>query len=185
MPRPKSLFTLMTLVLAGALTISLMAQAGPFKGHADLSGYQEIPTLSSPATGRADIQISKDGESVSYTLTYEGFGTPIRFAHIHLGRPAFNGSIMVFLCNNLTPPPTGVPLPPACPQGSGTVSGTLSAADVGAGAASQGVAAGEFREFVAALRAEAAYVNVHTDAFPPGEIRGQVIFNRADSVNDD
>ena len=167
--RPKSLLIVMTLVLAGALTISLMAQAGPFKGHADLSGYQEIPTLSSPATGTADNQISKDGESVSYTLTYEGIGTNVRFAHIHLGRPAFSGSIMVFLCNNGAPP-AGVPLPPACPQGSGTVSGTLSAADVGAGAASQGVAAGEFSEFVDALRAEAAYVNVHSDAFPPGEI---------------
>jgi hypothetical protein len=47
------------------------------------------------------------------------------------------------------------------------------------------VAAGEFGEFVQALRAEAAYVNVHTSAFQPGEIRGQVVFNRADSVNDD
>jgi hypothetical protein len=184
MARPKSLLIVMTLVLAGVLTISLMAQAGPFKGHADLSGYQEIPTLSSPATGTADIQISKDGESVSYTLTYEGIGTNVRFAHIHLGRPAFNGNIMVFLCNNGAPP-AGVPLPPACPQGSGTVSGTLRAADVGAGAASQGVAAGEFSEFVEALRAEAAYANVHSDAFPPGEIRGQVTFNRSDSVNDD
>ena len=40
-------------------------------------------------------------------------------------------------------------------------------------------------EFVQALRAEAAYVNVHTGAFGAGEIRGQVTFNRSDSVNDD
>ena len=184
MLRPKSLFTLMTLVLAGALTISLVAQAGPFKGHADLSGYQEIPTLSSSATGTADIEISKDGNSVSYTLRYSGFVTNVLFAHIHLGRPAFNGSVMVFLCTNGTPP-AGVPTPPACPQNGGTVSGTLTAANVGAGAAGQGVAAGEFDEFVQALRAEAAYVNVHSAAFQGGEIRGQVVFNRSDSVNDD
>jgi len=49
----------------------------------------------------------------------------------------------------------------------------------------QGVAAGEFDEFVQALRAEAAYANVHTAAFGAGEIRGQVTFNRSDSVNDD
>jgi len=185
MARPKSLLIAMTLVLAGALTISLMAQAGPFKGHAELSGYQENPTLSSPASGTADIQISKDGESVSYTLTYQGFGTNVRFAHIHLGRPAVNGSIMVFLCTNETPP-AGVPLPPACPQVGGTVSGTLTAADVLATTnPQQGIAAGEFAEFVQALRAEAGYANVHSAAFGAGEIRGQVTFNRSDSVNDD
>ena len=184
MEKPKSLLMVVTLVLAGALTISLMAQAGPFKGHADLSGYQENPTLSSPATGTADIEISKDGESVSYTLTYEGIGTNVRFAHIHLGRPAVNGSIMVFLCTNETPP-AGVPLPQACPQGGGTISGTLHAADVLATTSpQQGVAAGEFAEFVQALRAEAAYANVHSTAFGAGEIRGQVTFSRSDSIND-
>ena len=63
---PKSPLVLMTLVLAGALTISLMAEAGPFKGHADLTGFQENPTLSSSATGTADVEISKDGNSVSW-----------------------------------------------------------------------------------------------------------------------
>jgi hypothetical protein len=44
MARLKSLSIVMTLGLAGVLTISLTAQAGPFRGHADLSGYQENPT---------------------------------------------------------------------------------------------------------------------------------------------
>jgi hypothetical protein len=94
---------------------------------------------------------------------------------------------MVFLCTNGTPP-AGVPVPPPCPQGSGTVSGELTAADVLAPTVSgvaQGVAAGEFNEFIAALRAEAAYGNLHTTAFPGGEIRGQVTFSRRDSINDD
>jgi hypothetical protein len=46
------------------------------------------------------------------------------------------------------------------------------------------VTAGEFAEFVASLRAEAAYGNLHTDAFAGGEIRGQVTFSRSDSIND-
>jgi hypothetical protein len=186
MARPKSLLITMTaLVLAGALTISLTAQAGPFRGHADLSGYQESPTLSSSGSGTADVQISRDGQSVSYTLTYSGINTNILFAHIHLGRPAINGSIMVFLCTNGAPP-ANVPAPPACPQNGGTVSGTLTAANVLATTnPQQGVAAGEFDEFVQALRAEAAYVNVHSATFQTGEIRGQVVFSRSDSVNDD
>jgi hypothetical protein len=175
-----------TTAVAVSLSVALVARAaGPFKGHADLTPYQEVPTLSTPARGTLDVEISKDGESVRYTLSYQGLATPIRFAHIHLGRPAVNGGIMVFLCNNLTPPPAGVPLPPACPQGSGTVSGELTAANVGALAAAQFVTAGEFAEFVAALRAEAAYGNLHTDQSPGGEIRGQVTFSRSDSINDD
>jgi hypothetical protein len=156
---------------------------GNRKGHADLVGFQENPTLSSPATGTLDVEISKDGESLDYTLSYSGFPTNVRFSHIHIGRPAVNGGIMVFLCTNETPP-AGVPIPPACPQGSGSVSGTLSAADVLAVTA-QGIAAGEFGEVVQALRAEAAYGNVHTTQFGAGEIRGQVIFHRADSITDD
>jgi hypothetical protein len=183
MARPKSLLIVTTLVVVGALTISLLAQGGPFRGHADLSGFEENPTLSSSATGTADIEISRDGNSVSYTLTYSGFTTNILFAHIHLGRPALNGSIMVFLCTNGTPP-ANVPAPPACPQNGGTVTGTLTGANVLASTnPPQGVAAGEFDEFVDALRAEAAYVNVHTGAFGAGEIRGQVTFNRSNSGN--
>ena len=175
-----------TTAVAVSLSAALIARAaGPFKGHADLTPYQEVPTLSTPASGTLDVEISKDGESVQYTLSYQGLATNVRFAHIHLGRPAINGSIMVFLCNNATPAPAGVPLPPACPQGAGTVSGELTAANVGALAAGQGVTTGEFAEFVAALRAEAAYGNVHTDAFGGGEIRGQVTFSRSDSINDD
>jgi hypothetical protein len=172
---------LLTLTLAPPLVAQ--SDNGNRKGHADLVGYQENPTLSSPATGTLDVEISKDGESLAYTLTYSGFPTNVRFAHIHIGRPAINGGVMVFLCTNETPP-AGIPIPPPCPQGSGTVSGTLSAADVLAVAA-QAIAAGEFGEVVQALRAEAAYGNVHTTQFGGGEIRGQVTFHRADSINDD
>jgi hypothetical protein len=177
----------LSLAIAVLFTLALApagAQSnGNRKGHADLVGYQENPTLSSPATGTLDVEISKDGESLAYRLSYSGFPTNVRFAHIHIGRPAINGGVMVFLCTNETPP-VGVPLPPACPQGSGSVSGTLSAADVLAVAA-QAIAAGEFGEVVQALRAEAAYGNVHTTQFGAGEIRGQVTFHRADSINDD
>lgn len=163
------------LVFTVAGTLTLRAQGGQTRAHADLDGYQETPTLSSPASGTLDVQISADGQSLSYTLTYSGLATNVRFAHIHIGRPAIAGGIMVFLCNNITPPPANVPLPPACPQGGGTVTGTVTAADVLAVTA-QGVKAGDFAAFVAALRSEAAYGNVHTDTFPAGEIRGQITF---------
>jgi hypothetical protein len=151
----------------------MVTAAGPTHGRATLEGYQEVVSLSTPASGSLDLTISPDGESVEYTLSYDGLATNVLFSHIHLGRPAINGGIMVFLCTNGAPP--AGPLPPICPQVGGTVTGTLTAANV-IGPAGQGVSAGEFDEFIEALRAEAAYGNVHTTAFPGGEIRGQVIF---------
>ena len=43
-----------------------------------------------------------------------------------------------------------------------------------AGARTQGVGTGEMDELIAAIRAGAAYVNVHSDKWPGGEIRKQI-----------
>ena len=176
----------LSVVVAGALAAILAGAivaraAGPFKGHADLAGYQEVPTLSTSASGTLDVEISKDGDSVAFTLSYQGIAN-VTQAHIHLGRPAVNGGIIVFLCTNLAAP-SGVPLPQACPLGGGTVSGEVTAADV-LTVGTQGIVAGDFDGFVDALRAEAGYGNVHSTTFPAGLIRGQVTFSRADSIND-
>ena len=179
----RRVFMLGVAVTAAIIASAMVVRAaGPFKGHALLTGYQENPTLSTPASGSFDVEISKDGTSLSYTLNYEGIATNVLFSHIHIGRPAINGGIMVFLCTNGAPP-VGVPVPPPCPQGGGTVSGTLTSADVLAVAASN-VAANDFAAVVAALRAEAGYANVHSAANPGGQLRGQVLFSRADSIKD-
>ena len=86
------------------------------------------------------------------------------FAHIHFGQRSVNGGVAASLC--------GGGGKPACPQ-SGTVTGTVVPADV-VGPAGQGIAAGEFDELVAAIRAGRTYANVHSTKFPPGEIRGQI-----------
>jgi CHRD domain-containing protein len=163
---------MLALILAA---IVIVRAAGPRQGRGDLSGYQEIPTLSTPASGSLHVTIGHDDESLEYTLSYDGFETDVTQSHIHLGRPAFNGGIMVFLCTNLAPP-AGVPIPPPCPARGGTVSGELTAANV-VGPTAQGVSPTEFDEVVQALRAEASYGNVHTTRFPGGEIRAQVIFH--------
>jgi hypothetical protein len=61
--------------------------------------------------------------------------------------------------------------------GGGTVTGTLTAANV-LPIAGQGVPAGDFQALVDALESDTAYANIHTSNFPAGEIRGQV--RRAD-----
>ena len=66
-----------------------------------------------------------------------------------------------------------VPTPPA------TISGTIVAADVSPNipanaAAELGLNTGEIDEFLAAIRAGATYVNVHSTRWPGGEIRSQI-----------
>lgn len=183
MMRGKKLAVVIPIVAATAVIGVVVARAaGPRNGHADLSGYEETPTLSSPASGTLDVRIGRGGDSLDYQLSYEGLPTDVLFAHIHLGRPAIMGGVMAFLCTNGAPPPG--PLPPPCPpRDGGTVSGTLTPANV-IGPTAQGVSSGEFEEFIAALRAEAAYGNVHTTQYMGGEIRGQISFHGKDKGKD-
>lgn len=139
---------------------------------ANLQSENEVPTISSPARGKFDAEINED--SVEYELSFEGLQGVVTQSHIHIAQPNVNGGIMVWLCNTTTNPGPTSFTGPACPAApGGTVTGTIEAKDVLA-AASQGIAAGEFVEFVAALKKELAYVNVHSSLFPGGEIRGQV-----------
>ena len=57
--------------------------------------------------------------------------------------------------------------------------GCSSATDV-VGPAGQGIAAGEWEEFLDALRAGVTYANVHSTARPAGEIRAQLLDDDGD-----
>jgi hypothetical protein len=139
--------------------------------RAVLVGFNEVPTLSSAASGAFKAVIDEDAGTISYELRYQGL-PGVTQAHIHFGRKAINGGIVAFLCSNLGNGPAGTQ---ACPAGEATLTGTIQMADVGAGAAGQGIAAGEFGEFLAAIRSGSTYANVHSTGFPGGEIRGQVV----------
>ena len=157
-------------LVAGTALAHGRSQRNAFRVRID--GYQEIPTLSTTGNGQLVLHVAPDGSSIGYALRYDELEGNVQQAHIHLGRTAFNGGVMVFLCSNLGNGPAGTPLCPG--PNSGQVSGTLDAADVVAGAAGQGVAAGELDEVIASLRNGAAYVNVHTSAYQGGEIRGNI-----------
>lgn len=83
-----------------------------------------------------------------------------------------NGSIVIWFCG--TPSNPGPAGTQTCPQ-SGTITGTITAANVVAGSmTSQQLDAGELDEVIAAIRGGVAYANVHTELSPGGEIRGQI-----------
>jgi CHRD domain len=142
------------------------------KFRADLIGFDEVPSLSSTASGTFSMEIDPSDTSFDYELSYSDLVGNVTQAHIHIAQKSVNGGIMVFYCTNLGNGPAGTQ---SCPgPHAGTVSGHITAADVIAGAAAQGIAAGEFAEVLRAIRAGSVYVNVHTSVFPGGEIRGQL-----------
>lgn len=156
-----------TITLAAVLTMLLTPYVNAQERiHARLSGYSEVPAISTTGTGDFTAKISRDETEFEFELTYENLeGTLTTAAHIHLGQPNVNGGVSVFFC--------GGGGRPACPNTSGTVTGTATVADV-IGPTGQGIAAGEFAELLRAIRAGATYVNVHTNKHPGGEIRGEV-----------
>lgn len=134
-----------------------------------LETYQEVPAVSSNASGDFEARID-DAGSIAWSLSYENLTGSVTQAHIHFGQTGVNGGISIFLCSNLAAPPPGTQ---PCPSPSGSISGTATPASV-IGPTVQGIAAGEFDEIVAAIRAGKAYANVHSTTWPGGEIRAQL-----------
>jgi hypothetical protein len=151
-----------------ALCLPLAVGAETKQFHANLTGTSEVPAVSTAAGGTFLARISEDGGAIHYQLSYDALEGDVTQAHIHIGQRDVNGGVALFLCSNL-----GTAGVQACPPPPATISGMLTAADV-IGPTAQGVAAGEFAEVVAAIRAGVAYANVHSSKFPGGEIRAQV-----------
>jgi CHRD domain len=139
-----------------------------------LTGYEETPmTISSPASGEFKARVDRRDEEIDYRLSYRGFPSDVTQAHIHFGARATSGGISVWLCANNPPITTAPAGTQACPTREGTISGTITPANV-VGPSGQGIAANEFEELVDAMRAGVTYVNVHTVERGPGEIRAQL-----------
>jgi CHRD domain len=166
-------------LLAAIAATAAVAHNDNGKGKARLDSYQEAPlTLSTTGTGTFRIRVASDG--LHYKLRYQDLSANATQAHIHFGRTGLAGGIVAFLCG----PQPSAGDKPVCPATAGTVEGVIDMADIISGAAGQGIAAGELREVIKALRKGAIYANVHTTAFPGGEIRGQVS-GRDDNDNGD
>jgi hypothetical protein len=162
---------LLALFLAGvALTLTgvSLARGGDDDNDgrrfsAKLAGYEETPSISTGGRGSVELRIG--ASQIAFRLRYQGLEGPTTTqAHIHLGQRHTAGGVIVFFCGGAKP---------ACPAGSADIQGTIVPSDV-IGPAGQGIAAGQFDELVAAIRAGAAYANVHTTTWPAGEIRGQL-----------
>src|SRR5437764_12427614 len=152
-------------ILAAVVTAGSVGYANAQQFQALLSGLNERPPVKSQ--GQGSVKLSLSGGSLSSTLIFTNLSANAVAAHIHFARSRENGGVIVFFC--------GGGGKPACPASvSGSISGTITAADV-IGPAAQGVTAGDFGALATALVSQASYADIHTVNFPAGEIRGDII----------
>jgi hypothetical protein len=154
-----------------ALVAALAAVAVPAAGTpaassvsvAHLSGGEEVPPADTRATGQAIFKLSRDGMSLDYRLIVANIEN-LSMAHIHLAPAGVNGPVVVWLY------PDGPPPQPIEGRFSGVLAtGTITADDlVGP------LAGASLDDLLAAMRAGNTYVNVHTEQYPGGEVRGQI-----------
>jgi len=133
-----------------------------------LLGNNEVPAVSTAAHGDLEVRIARDGTSIAYELNFSGLQGQVRQAHIHVAQRNVNGAIVLWLCGSATNPgPAGTQ---TCPQ-TGRVVGTLTQADLQPSTTQQVTT---LADVIEAIQDGVAYVNVHTDLSPGGEIRGQI-----------
>jgi CHRD domain len=169
----RSRLKLTVMLILPLLAVPAVASAEQIQ--AALNGYQEVPSVSTVASGEFRARISPDGQSIDYELTYSGLQGSVQQGHIHVAQLSVNGSIVIWLCQTASPFLDPTRLAPQCPSPGGTVTGHITSANVIAGSmAPQQLAAGDLGDVIAAIRAGAAYANVHTNLSPGGEIRGQI-----------
>jgi len=125
---------------------------------ATLNGANERPTgNSSTASGVATVTIVSEN-SLTFTVTVANL-TNITAGHIHVGSAAVAGAVIVGLA------PATLP--------TGTFTGTFNSGTITT--ATMATAPVTMASLLALIRNGDAYVNVHTTAFPGGEIRGQLV----------
>jgi hypothetical protein len=152
-------------------TFEVTADEGPVAGFGachmyrplsvDLGPAEEVPATTSNGGGRFTATISDDGTEITYEVSYQNLTGPVTAAHIHFGPPGVAGPIIIPLA-----------------IGSSPFSGTFNGTDFVAPA--DPTAPQTWPAVLNAIRAGVTYANVHTDAFPGGEIRGQLLFRPSD-----
>jgi hypothetical protein len=153
-------FAILALALAAG---PALANNGGRTFVAHLSGGEEVPAVDTLATGQAIFRLSKDGTVLHYRLIVANLENT-RMAHIHLAPAGANGPVVAWLFPS-APPATLI---------SGRFSGVLATGHITAEDLVGPLAGMSLDDLVAALEAGNAYVNVHTNQYPGGEIRGQI-----------
>jgi hypothetical protein len=139
------------------------AQAQPRNFQTHLTGAEEVPPNVSAAQGQVTFQVAADGLSIRFRLNIANI-RDVTMAHIHNAPFGANGPVVAWLYP-AAPPPQLI---------EGRTDGVLSAGVITAANLTGSLAGQPLQALIDLIAAGNTYVNVHTSAFPPGEVRGQI-----------
>ena len=132
-----------------------------------LSGKEEVPPTNSDANAWAKFQSVNNESQIAYWVSISGLNK-ITGAHLHNGIKGQNGDIVAVLSGNRS----------ADAEGNATIlltgntillTGNITKNDL------QGPLKGkEISDLISQMRNASIYVNVHTDEYKDGAIRGQI-----------
>lgn len=137
---------------------SAFAQTETEAFTANLSGGEEVPPVTTQATGVASFNVT-GADSVDYSVNVTGMDK-VTAAHIHEGKKGENGEVVVTLFNASSP--------------TGPISGSLSNGTISKSSLEGQMQESAVSDLVKSMERGETYVNVHTEANPNGEIRGQI-----------
>lgn len=149
--------------------------------HANLTGSEEVPPVSTSMNGHTAVKVSNDEQSVWYELHVFN-GNDVTAAHFHCAPRGVNGPVVVPLFTATTS---------TTQNGTGTLaldvngllsSGTITASSLTNAAQTCNPSITSLNQTIQAMRDGQIYVNVHTISNPNGEIRGQVQHGRGNFV---
>ena len=155
------IFVAVFLVLTSALVLNFVIVHGQ-QGAQTFSANLEGSANKSNSTGTANFQVDENNSKFSYWLNVTGI-KKINQAHIHNGTSGQSGDIIVSLLTKSISA-KGKTLPPEIGFSGNITKGML-----------QGPLKGKNITDLADLMSNGgAYVNIHTDKYPKGAIRGQI-----------
>ncbi|HTW24266.1 MAG TPA: CHRD domain-containing protein [Candidatus Baltobacteraceae bacterium] len=145
------------------LFFTLIASAQGTKFEAKLSGKNQNPAIETPAHGTATFELSADGKSLSYKLDVVDIDN-VSMAHIHMGPAGEEGPVVAWL----------YPSKPPAVVKKGKFTGVLARGTLTEASLAGPLKGKTMADLVDQIKAGKAYVNVHTEKYPAGEIRGQI-----------
>lgn len=153
-------------VLSVTLLVSLGFSAlvfgqGTLEFKAELSGAEEVPPVSTAATGEVKLKVNDAQTEIAFELEIENATNILGAAgaHLHCAPRGANGPVVAFLAGVI---PGGF-------DGKVEVKAVLTEANITSPACGTTIAA-----LVQSMQNGQVYANAHSPAFPGGEIRGQV-----------
>ena len=162
-------FLMKQLILIGlfaAVLTSQFAHADGLKFSAYLSGAQEVPTVVTNGGGRVKVKFDKTLSSVTIDVKVRDLIGSLVGAHFHCALPGANGPVAFGLIN-----------PGDLSFDGKKIKGTLDNSDFTGADCSGAVGrpVSNIASLAFAMDEGLIYLNLHTDAFPGGEIRGQLM----------